>query len=182
MLNIMSLGTIEVLRMKIVVISDTHMPKASKKLPDRLIAELANADAIIHAGDWTSTTVYPMLTAFAPTYGVAGNNDGQELHKKFGLKKILKFGDFRIGLIHGHGVNKSLDTETRALAAFKGKRLHAIIYGHSHKPVMKQLGVTMILNPGSPTDKRRQPQYSFAIIQIVEGKLGAQLVYYDDKS
>lgn len=168
--------------MKIVVVSDTHMPRMSKKLPDRLIAELADADAILHAGDWTSADVYTMLAAYAPTYGVSGNNDGPELRKRFGLKKLLKLGGCTIGLIHGHGINKSIATETRAVEAFRGQRLDVIVYGHSHIPVLKRIGKTMILNPGSPTDKRRQPQYSFAIMRIVDGKVDAQLIAYDDKS
>ncbi|MFD0670149.1 metallophosphoesterase family protein [Cohnella sp. GCM10027633] len=168
--------------MKIVVISDTHMPRSSPKLPDILLAELADADAILHAGDWTSMDVYPMLSAFAPTYGVAGNNDGPDVHEKFGLKKLLNLGGCRIGLIHGHGANRSIATEKRALEAFKGKRLHAIVYGHSHTPVLKQVGSTLVLNPGSPTDKRRQPQYSFAIVTVADGNIDARLVYYDDKS
>lgn len=168
--------------MKIVVISDTHMPRMSKKLPDRLIVELADADAILHAGDWTSADIYPMLTAFAPTYGVSGNNDGLELRRKFGLKKLLKLGGIAIGLVHGHGPNKSVAAEKRAVEAFSGKRVDVIVYGHSHIPVLKQAGKTIILNPGSPTDKRRQPQYSFAVMRVAEGKIEAELIKYDDKS
>ncbi|MBO9596690.1 MAG: metallophosphoesterase [Cohnella sp.] len=168
--------------MKIVVISDTHMPRMSKKLPARLIAELADADAILHAGDWTSADVYPMLTAYAPTYGVLGNNDGPELRKKFGLKKLLRFEGCTIGLVHGHGTNKSVATEARAVEAFRGQQVDVIVYGHSHTPVLKRIGQTIVLNPGSPTDKRRQPRYSFAILRIEGGKVGAQLIVYDDKS
>lgn len=168
--------------MKIVVVSDTHMPRMSKKLPERLIAELADADAILHAGDWTSADVYPMLAAYAPTYGVSGNNDGPDLRKKFGLKKLLKLGGCSIGLVHGHGANKSIATETRAVEAFRGQRLDVIVYGHSHIPVLKRIGKTIVLNPGSPTDKRRQPQYSYAILRIEDGKPDARLIHYDDKS
>lgn len=168
--------------MKIVVLSDTHMPRASKKLPDVLLAELADADAIVHAGDWTQMDVYPMLAAFAPTYGVAGNNDGPDIQKKFGLKKVLKLGGCRIGLIHGHGNGRWIATETRAVNAFKDKRLDAIVYGHSHVPVLKYAGSMLILNPGSPTDKRRQPQYTFAILRITGSGLEAKLIAYNDKS
>ena len=62
--------------MKIVVVSDTHMSRMAKKLPDRLIRELVDADAILHAGDWMTMAVWDMLRAYAETYGVAGNNDG----------------------------------------------------------------------------------------------------------
>lgn len=168
--------------MKIVVISDTHMPRMNKKLPDRLIEELKNADAIIHAGDWTTLSVYEALAAYAPTYGVAGNNDGSEIIKKFGYRKLMEIEGCRIGLVHGHGTGGRVNTETRAREAFKGKQLHVLIFGHSHIPVMKQLGKMLIFNPGSPTDKRRQPSYSFGMMELAAGTVKARHIFYNDKT
>jgi uncharacterized protein len=168
--------------MKIVVVSDTHMPRMNKKLPDRLIHELHSADAIIHAGDWTSLSVYEVLAAYAPTYGVAGNNDGTEIIKRFGYKKLLEFQGCRIGVVHGHGTGSRLDTEKRARETFKGTRLDALIFGHSHIPLLKQIGSCIVFNPGSPTDKRRQPSYSFGIIELADGTLKAKHIYYTDKT
>jgi putative phosphoesterase len=168
--------------MKIVVVSDTHMPKMNKSLPGRLISELKSADAVIHAGDWTNLSVYQALVAFAPTYGVAGNNDGAEVIRKFGLRKLLEFEGQRIGVVHGHGAGKRMDTETRAIEAFRNVHLDALIYGHSHVPVLKRSGGMLVFNPGSPTDKRKQPLYSFGILQLAEGSLAARHIYYDDKT
>jgi putative phosphoesterase len=168
--------------MRIVVVSDTHMPKMNKKLPERLLSELKAADVILHAGDWTQMSVYEALAAYAPTYGVAGNNDGPEIIRRFGLRKILEFEGKRIGLVHGHGAGYRLDTESRALGAFKDTKLDALIYGHSHIPVLKLSGEMMIFNPGSPTDKRRQPLYSFGIWDIAEGSIKAKHVLYADKT
>lgn len=167
--------------MKIVVVSDTHMPRIAKKLPERLILELQSADAIIHAGDWTNVSVYEALKAYAPTYGVAGNNDGPDLVRKFGLKKKLELEGVRIGVVHGHGAGKRTDTEARAREAFKGTRLDILIFGHSHIPLLKQVGSLLVLNPGSPTDKRKQPLYSFAVLQLNEGDIQPDMIYYDNK-
>ncbi|MFF2888653.1 metallophosphoesterase family protein [Paenibacillus sp. NPDC057967] len=168
--------------MKIVVLADTHMPRMAKKLPERLLAELANTEAIIHAGDWSSMAVYEQLAAFAPTYGVAGNNDGEVLQAKFGTSRLLQFGPWRIGLVHGHGASKRASTESHAIAAFKDTPVHILIYGHSHIPVLKQVDNLIIFNPGSPTDKRRQPLYSFGIIDFEDSEQPIRHVYYADKS
>ncbi len=168
--------------MRIIVVSDTHMPRMNKKLPDRLLRELTKADAIIHAGDWTKMAVYEELAAYAPTYGVSGNNDGEDIVRKFGLRKMLNFEGKRIGVVHGHGAGTRLDTESRAIMAFKGERLDVLIYGHSHVPVRKRRGEMLVLNPGSPTDKRRQALYSFAIMDIADKGLTARHVFFSDKT
>lgn len=168
--------------MKIVVVADTHMPRMSKSLPAALRGQLKDADAIIHAGDWTRLSVYDALSAYAPVYGVVGNNDGPELATRFGMRELLTFGGLRIGVVHGHGAPRRMNTEAQALAAFAGERLSAIVYGHSHVPVLRyDPDGTLIFNPGSPTDKRRQPLYSFGIFAIEDGRLAARHLTYADK-
>jgi putative phosphoesterase len=168
--------------MKIVVVSDTHMPRMNKKLPERLLRELKTANAILHAGDWTQMSVYDALAAYAPTYGVAGNNDGQDIVRRFGMRKVLKFEGNQIGIVHGHGAGYRPDTESRALEAFKDMELNVLIYGHSHIPVLKRLGEKLVFNPGSPTDKRGQSLYSFGILNLTDGTLVAKHIFYDDKT
>jgi putative phosphoesterase len=154
----------------------------NKKLPERLVRELKKADAVIHAGDWTKLSVYEELSTFAPTDGVAGNNDGPDIIDRFGYRKILTFEGCRIGVVHGHGIGKRTNTEEKALEAFNGIKLEAVIFGHSHIPVHRFAGSTLVFNPGSPTDKRRQLRYSFGIMEINGGKLTAKHIFYDDKS
>lgn len=169
--------------MRIVVVSDTHMPRMNKKLPDRLIRELKKADAVIHAGDWTKLSVYEELKQYAPIYGVAGNNDGAEIIRKFGLRKLVTLEGMVIGLVHGHGEGKRLDTEARALDTFKDTHLNALVYGHSHVPVLKHTSNGMLIfNPGSPTDKRRQSLYSFGVFMLTRSSLEAKHIFYGDKS
>ena len=164
--------------MKVIVISDTHMPRMAKSLPPRLKEELRTADLILHAGDWQTKEVYEELKAYAPVDGVCGNVDGQDLIEQFGLTKIISLEGYRIGLIHGHG--KKGTTEQRALDAFSGSEVDLIIFGHSHIPVHKEINGKILFNPGSPTDKRRQSHYSFGIIRIDEN-LSVEHVFYSDK-
>ncbi|MDI4645979.1 metallophosphoesterase family protein [Cohnella hashimotonis] len=169
--------------MKIVVLSDTHMPRMSKRLPAALQRELTGAAAIIHAGDWTRLSVYDALSAYAPVYGVVGNNDGPEIAAKFGMRVQLTLGGCRIGVVHGHGAALRTKTEAHAVAAFKDDQLDAVVYGHSHIPVLRRDAKSgmLIFNPGSPTDKRRQAQFSFGILEADDGQLRARHIFYPDK-
>ncbi|QFK71365.1 metallophosphoesterase family protein [Pradoshia sp. D12] len=164
--------------MKIIVISDTHMPRMAKGLPPRLKEELKTADLILHAGDWQTKDVYDELLSYAPVDGVCGNVDGKDLIDQLGYQKILTLDGYRIGLVHGHG--KKGTTEGRAIEAFSGEELDLIIFGHSHIPVNKDINGTILFNPGSPTDKRRQTEYSFGIIRI-EKSLSVEHVFYKNK-
>ncbi|MFC7679459.1 metallophosphoesterase family protein [Paenibacillus sp. GCM10028914] len=164
---------------KVGVLSDTHMPRMAKKLPYELLKGLENSDLIIHAGDWSDWSVYEALRELAPVEGVAGNADGKEIQERLGLSKLLLIEGCRIGVVHGHG-NKGT-TEKRALSAFTSQNVDCIIFGHSHIPLLKEVGGVLLFNPGSPTDKRRQSQYSYGIIEIESGEIYARHVYYDHK-
>ncbi|MGM9931863.1 metallophosphoesterase family protein [Pradoshia sp.] len=164
--------------MKIIALSDTHMPRMAKSLPGRLVEELKDADYILHAGDWQTMDVYEELKKFAPVDGVCGNVDSGELVGKFGLQKVRTFEDFRIGIVHGHG--KKGTTEQRALAAFADEEVDLILFGHSHIPLLKEVNGILLLNPGSPTDKRRQEHYSFAIIRL-GSEMAVEHVFYSSK-
>ncbi|WP_316569920.1 metallophosphoesterase [Neobacillus sp. YIM B06451] len=161
--------------MKIVVLSDTHIPKKAKALPDAIIPDLESADLILHAGDWQVPEVYSMLSAFSKVDGVHGNVDGQDVISLFPDKKIIQAGKFTIGLVHGHGTGKT--TEKRAIEAFIGEKVDCIIFGHSHIPVHKVTEGILLFNPGSATDKRRQKQFSYGILEVGE-KLSAKHVYF----
>lgn len=152
--------------MKIVVISDTHMPRKSKSLPDKLLADLQDCDYIIHAGDWQTVELYNELKQFGPVIGVTGNVDGPELKSLLKTKDILQVGNFHIGVVHGHGSGKT--TEKRAIETFTADKVDCIVFGHSHIPVNKEVGGIIIFNPGSPTDKRRQKQFSYGILTVGE--------------
>lgn len=162
--------------MRIVVLSDTHIANQRKQLPQQLIQELKQADAIIHAGDWVSLSVYEQLKTFAPVKGVYGNVDGIEIRNQFPEKELLTFNGYRIGVVHGHGYNKT--TEQRAFDAFADEEVDAIIFGHSHIPYIRYYKKVMMLNPGSPTDKRAQPYYSFAILHL-DKEIRAEFIFFE---
>jgi putative phosphoesterase len=164
---------------KVVVISDTHIPKKANTLPARLQIDLKKADLIIHAGDWQTLDVLEELSNYAEVKGVYGNVDGKEIQEHLPEKLIININDKIIGIVHGHG--KRLTTEKRALEAFKDIKVDCIIFGHSHIPVIKEVDGILLFNPGSSTDKRRQQQYSYGILTVNQS-IHAELVYFDDKS
>jgi len=160
---------------KIGVLSDTHIPKKAKKLPEIVLRTFKSVDHIIHAGDILSIDVIMELEALAPVTAVAGNVDPPELRKLLGEKRIINFGRFRIGIFHGHG-SKS-NTLGRAVECFKDDVVDCIIFGHSHIPYCDYYQKTLMFNPGSPTDKRRNKQYSFGIMEY-NHTIKAQHIYF----
>ena len=168
--------------MKIGVVSDTHMPRFGRRLPAALRDGLtgASVELILHLGDLTSLEIVPLFEEIAPFDAVAGNNDGDEIRERYGRAKVLTVGGARIGMVHGDGQRGT--TLKRALATFEGERLEALLFGHSHIPYRERHGPTWVVNPGSPTDKRRQPAFSYAILEIVGGRVDAALVFYRDRS
>lgn len=162
--------------MLIGVLSDTHIPYRAKRLPEIVLNKLNGVDLIIHAGDWQTIEVYDVLRTIAPVEGVAGNTDGEEVVQRLGWKKIIEAGPYRIGLVHGHGGERS-KTVDRALKTFAHERVDMIIFGHSHIPYLEERKGIILFNPGSPTDKRRQPKYSFGLVQITN-QIVAKHIYF----
>lgn len=165
--------------MKIGVVADTHVPKRAKNLPKKLLSGLKGVDLIIHAGDWVSVDVVNTLSSIAPLKGVVGNNDGAEIEKLFPKKQILTINGYKIGIVHGDGVKKT--TVARAREAFIDDDVDMIIFGHSHKPYYEVVDGVVMFNPGSPTDKRRQPKYSYGIIEL-SNKIKAKHHYFIDRT
>ncbi len=161
--------------MRIIALSDTHIPRRAKELPRTVLAALANADHIIHAGDITAPHVLDALAVYAPVTVVSGNADPSELQDALGEKRLLRLDGFVIGVYHGHG--RKGTTLQRAAAAFEGEAVDAVVFGHSHNPYLAYHGGVLLLNPGSPTDKRRNAYFSYGVIKT--GKtLSAHLVYF----
>ncbi|HSF47282.1 MAG TPA: metallophosphoesterase family protein [Burkholderiales bacterium] len=165
--------------MMIGLVADTHMPRFGRALPAALREGLAasQVELILHMGDFTARFVAELFHEIAPFDTVAGNNDGEEIVHRFGRRKILEVSGARIGMVHGDGRGKS--TLDRAIDAFSGERLDAILFGHSHIPYCQKHGPTWLINPGSPTDKRRNPAYSFGILEVREGNLNPTLHYFN---
>ena len=150
------------------VVSDTHLPKFGRALPAQLVDGLraANVELILHLGDITAADVPALFEAIAPFDAVAGNNDGTELVARFGRRKIVTVAGVRFGLVHGdQGFGSS--TPERARRSFRGDEVDVVLFGHSHVPLVRRLDDgRWLVNPGSPTDKRSQPRYSFALLSV----------------
>ncbi len=167
--------------MRIGVVSDTHMSKNEKSLPQALIAEFRKVDQILHLGDWVDLEIYDLLAELAPVEGIAGNNDGTEIIARFGERKIVTLEGVRIGMIHGHAPYSGKGTDGNALLAFADEQVDVILFGHSHQPLLHKQNGILLFNPGSPTDKRREKLYSFGLLDIEEGRVSARHVFYESK-
>lgn len=163
----------------VVLVGDTHLPRFGRVLPAPLVAGLEGADLILHAGDLTDAFVLDLLEALAPTVGVAGNNDGPELHARLGIARTVELDGVRIGLTHGHA-GPGRTTPERALLTFAraDPPIDVVAFGHSHQPIVERRGGVWLLNPGSPTDRRRQPAFSFLRLSIRDGVVAPELVTY----
>jgi hypothetical protein len=168
---------------RIGVVSDTHLPRFGRALPRALVAGLVGArvDLILHLGDFTGPDVPALFEPIAPLDAVAGNNDGGELVARFSRRKILDVDGVRIGLVHGDlGIGRT--TPDRAAGAFGRSEVDIVLFGHSHIPaVVREPGGRWLVSPGSPTDKRRQPRYSWALLEIAGGEISPELRFFDDR-
>ena len=136
------------------------------------------ADLIVHAGDWKSMDVYRTLSNFAEVKGVYGNVDPGDVKENFPSQQIVEVSGHRIGIVHGHGEKKT--TEKRALEAFELEEVDVVIFGHSHIPMVRYFKNILLMNPGSPTDKRKLPYYSYGILEIGE-IVRAEIIFFSDK-
>ncbi|MTI96142.1 MAG: metallophosphoesterase family protein [Firmicutes bacterium] len=161
--------------MKVGVISDTHIPRRRKALPDFVAETFAGVDLILHAGDINEQSVLDALARLAPVEAVAGNTDPPELVEALGYQKLLELNGFKIGLTHGHN-GKRRETPERARASFPDADV--VVFGHSHKPLVRTTDGCLLLNPGSPTDKRRQPRYSLGMLYL-RSRARGKILYFD---
>ena len=161
------------------VVSDTHLPRFGRELPPALVRGLtrANVDVIAHCGDLTERVAIELLETIAPVIAVAGNNDGKKLHAELGERKIIEAEEARIGIVHGHA-GKGRSTADRAFCAFADDRVDAILFGHSHIPYRGRRDGVLLFNPGSPTDKRMNPAYSYGVVRIEGGRIRAAHRFY----
>lgn len=167
---------------RVALIGDTHLPRFGHVLPVPLMRALAHADRILHAGDITEAFVLDALARIAPTDAVAGNNDPPELVARLGTARTVEVEGVRIGLTHGHA-GRGRTTPERAWNTFAtaDPPVGAICFGHSHQPMVERRDGVWMLNPGSPTDRRRQPSFSFLWLEIDGTDLAPKLVTYPDR-
>ena len=153
-----------------VVLADTHIPRRAKSLPEGLVPHLNKADLVLHAGDLMDPALLHELAAFAPVRAVRGNLDPPDADLP--ETQEFEFGGARIAILHDSGRREG--RRKRLLRRFPDARV--VIFGHSHIPFLEDEDGLLLLNPGSPTDKRRQPRHTFALLCIEEGSVRAEIV------
>ena len=153
-----------------VVVADTHIPRRAKALPASLTPYLKRADLILHAGDLMDPALLEELATHASVRAVRGNLDPPEA----GLQETLEFefGGERIAMIHDSGPRKGRRNRMRRW--FPEARV--VVFGHSHIPWLEDEDGLLLLNPGSPTDKRRQPEHTFALLRKETGGVSADIL------
>ena len=154
--------------MKVLVVSDTHLSEASlQRMPDEVWDLAGRADVVLHAGDVLEVAVLDALRERAPVHAVVGNND-------HGLERILPevwegdLGGVTVGMIHDSGAKAG--RERRMARRFPDAAV--VVFGHSHDPLV-QAGEAgqLLVNPGSPVQRRRQPVHTVAWLELAEGRI-----------
>jgi putative phosphoesterase len=154
---------------RLLLLSDTHVPARARVLPDQVWRAVGAADVVVHAGDWVDGALLDQLEARAERLvGVAGNNDGPELHARLPEVARTTVEGLRVAVVHETGGKDG--RERRADAAYPDTDL--LVFGHSHIPWDTTTpGGMRLLNPGSPTDRRRQPVGTYLTAVVDDGIL-----------
>ncbi|MBM4791634.1 metallophosphoesterase [Streptomyces sioyaensis] len=155
--------------MRLLIVSDTHLPSRAKALPPQLLDEVPRADVVVHAGDWVDTATLDLLEERAARLiAVYGNNDGPELRSRLPEVAYAELAGVQLGVVHETGPAQG--RERRCAERFPG--LDVLVFGHSHIPWDAMAGDRLrLLNPGSPTDRRREPYCTYMTAEIAAGRL-----------
>jgi putative phosphoesterase len=168
--------------MRLLLLADTHVPRRARDLPAQVWDEVDRADVVVHAGDWVEPFLLDALeerlsrataarAGAGGLVGVHGNNDGRELRRRLPEVARAEIGGLALAVVHETGPAQRREVRCDADPRFAGADL--LVFGHSHIPwdTTTPAGLRL-LNPGSPTDRRRQPACSYLTARIVDGRLG----------
>lgn len=147
---------------RILVLSDTHIPRVAIDLPCKIYEEIESVDMILHAGDFVEKEALDKLKTLKETKAVYGNMDSPNIRNELNPKEIIQIEKVKIGLIHGYGAPREL------IETVKGEfaNVDAIVFGHSHSAVNMVKDGVLFLNPGSPTDTIFATSNSYGILEI----------------
>jgi uncharacterized protein len=163
--------------MLIALISDTHLPRGARRIPDACLERLAGADLILHAGDFVAVEALEELEAIGPPLaGVSGNVDSEAVRRRLPAARVVEAAGVRIGMVHDAGPAKGRLERMRR----RFPDADAVVFGHSHIP-LHETGPDglQLFNPGSPTDRRRQPRHTMGLAEARDGSVRFELVTLD---
>jgi putative phosphoesterase len=164
-------------RMRIAVIADTHMPRGSRRLPEACGERVRAADVVLHSGDVTGLSFWAELSALGrPLYGVRGNMDEPALAAVLPETQVVELGSIRVGILHVPG--PAAGREMRLVGRFPD--CAAVVYGHTHLPQVERWAGTWILNPGSPTERRRAASRTMLELWIDRHEVVPELIDLGD--
>ena len=151
------------------MLSDTHVPKRARALPPQVLGAIDGADVVIHAGDWVDDATLDLLEERSRRLiGVWGNNDGPSLRRRLPEVARAELGGLRFAVVHETG--PAAGREQRCERDFADTDV--LVFGHSHIPWDTVApGGLRLLNPGSPTDRRRQPFCTYLTAEVADGRL-----------
>jgi uncharacterized protein len=160
----------------IAIVSDTHLPRGSRRLPPGCVQRLGSADLILHAGDIAPVAVLEEIEALGPpVVAVHGNVDCGELRRRLPAQRTVELDGARIGMVHDAG--PATGRFARLRRRFPG--VDAVVFGHSHMPLEQRGDGLVIFNPGSPTERRRAPHRSMGLALLTRGRLSFEHVVLD---
>ncbi len=154
---------------RLLLIADTHVPKRARDLPQRVWEEVDSADVVLHAGDWVVESLLDSLDERAARLvGVYGNNDGPDLRQRLEEVARVEIAGVKVAVVHETG--DAAGRERRCSVLYDD--VDVLVFGHSHIPwdTTTDTGLRL-LNPGSPTDRRRQPYCTYMTATAAEGQL-----------
>ena len=158
---------------RVAVISDTHLPRGTRALPDECRRLLERADLILHGGDFVSAAVLTDLRELGPPVeAVYGNMDEADLKATLPKEHVAEVEGARIGMVHIPG--PAAGREARLAARFPD--CNAVVYGHTHVPQVERFQHLWVLNPGSPTERRSAPVHSMLVLEVRRGRITPELV------
>jgi putative phosphoesterase len=161
---------------RLAVISDTHLPRGARALPEACVEQLRGADAILHAGDLMELSVLESLARLGPpVHAVRGNVDSSELQALLPLTRIVTVGGARIAMVHDSGPSEGRLARLRR----RFPDADAVVFGHSHLPLHEERDGFAIFNTGSPTERRRSPRHTMGVATVTDGRVVFELLDLD---